>query len=1475
MPLNKTIFPLVLTGGVDLKSDPKNTLPGKLALLENGLFVSRNRITKRPGRALAMSLPSGSGQMLAAYSPLLSQIDRGELLAGDGQSLYSRTQGGTADPRGPLASLAVARQPVQRSAASALAPDIAYDSGSQLRFHAWQEDASSGHVSYAAFDPAGLARVTPRRLMSAAGFAPKCLALSPYFLAFTHSGAALQHVAVPAASPDSPAVAIAFSSDLASPYAYDACVANGIAWVAYNSIAGGVRLFAVLPNLAVLGPYVVAGTQGRAVGCAPAADGLHVLVAWSDGTTVRRQAMTAAIPSVTSGGSANIETIAGVTSVAVDPSGRTYYSVSGSAANPTADPSNSYSRYVRTAASGGSPGDLARSVALAGKPLWDGARSYVPLAFQTPLQSTYFLARQDGYVCAKWLPGLGGGLASEPILPEFPNTSGTVYTTVALEQVEAQSGNANVTAVLGVDAISVDLFDPRSSYQHDILADGIHFGGGVLQEYDGVAVVEHGFNVFPENIVLTSAPLGGAIASGSHAYQATYEWLDGQGRLHRSAPSPVVQASNAIASNPVSEVAATGTTGSLSDYRLNASSRTTAATGTLFAAAASVEQVYPGCQVVGISGQTYPNTFVTAVASGVLSAQISTDIYSLLPATGTEYSVKYRLTGSASVSASSDVWSVGAMAQVPFFGVPQSGSAVLQVFSVSGLTAGMAVTNVNSRVSPGTTISSVDPAALTVTLSAPILTGSSAPVCFFAAGSPSLASVIKPGMGVVDIGSKSTGTITVLSPADGDTFNIGGIPFQGTSHGNAISFVDGAPAFSVNGGSDTITANIIATAINRPYYGGVIGFSTVPNVGDVITVVSTRFQAGNVSDGGTTFATGSSVIDAMSNLADAINSTLGPTVTASRGNNDGKELVLVVSDFPGALSYEPVSSTSSVSASVTPSDALHFYDTGLVATSNGSVVSVTSRQPGASANVSWSSTTSSITLSPGGALAGGADPVITGVARVRSADAAAGTVVLDQTSFSSASHNSLVFQDLFSVRADIPSLRITGKTGFQTKLWRSLADVAGVLYLVGTATGSSADFQSVGDALSDRDAAGQLQLYTAGGVLENDPAPPCGSVVVFKNRLVVLDSEFPFTLWFSKQVVPGLPAEFSAFQVINLDPRGGPATALGVLDDKLIVFKRTEVFYITGDGPDPTGANNDFSDPQLVSTDTGCNNPRSVALVRDGIMFQSDKGWYLLGRGLATEYIGMEVEPYNGQPATSARLDAAHNRTYFTLDGGPALVYDYQFGQWDVFTPLSAVDSAIYQGNFTYLDAAGNAWEETPGQFLDGVQPVKLRLATGWLALNQIQGFQRVYKVLILGEFNGAHILLVKIAYDYEPDFSQVVTIDNRSRFSAQAFGAQSQFGGSSLVPLAMGQLPMGSGLMGAAGPGGPVGTDDQLFGGPLQVYQFRVFPSRQKCQAIKVMVEDVQVVSGASEGFNISAITLELAGKGGAFKLGPGQSFG
>src|SRR6185437_12680034 len=104
----------------------------------------------------------------------------------------------------------------------------------------------------------------------------------------------------------------------------------------------------------------------------------------------------------------------------------------------------------------------------------------------------------------------------------------------------------------------------------------------------------------------------------------------------------------------------------------------------------------------------------------------------------------------------------------------------------------------------------------------------------------------------------------------------------------------------------------------------------------------------------------------------------------------------------------------------------------------------------------------------------------------------------------------------------------------------------------------------------------------------------------------------------------------------------------------------------------------------------------------------------------------------------------------FTLDNGTALVYDYFFEQWSVYTNISAVDACIFDSNFTYIQSGGSIFTEDQSVFTDNGSFIQLSLTTSWLSFAGVQGFQRVKQLLILGSYKSPHTLQVNVASDFQ-----------------------------------------------------------------------------------------------------------------------------
>jgi hypothetical protein len=437
-----------------------------------------------------------------------------------------------------------------------------------------------------------------------------------------------------------------------------------------------------------------------------------------------------------------------------------------------------------------------------------------------------------------------------------------------------------------------------------------------------------------------------------------------------------------------------------------------------------------------------------------------------------------------------------------------------------------------------------------------------------------------------------------------------------------------------------------------------------------------------------------------------------------------------------------------------------------------------------------------------------------------------------------------------TVNVTIPTLRVTAKTNVACVVYRTEASGL-VFYRVSSLTSptfnsTTADTVTFSDTTADSGIIGNNQLYTTGGEVENISVPATEIFLNFKNRIIAVPAENKSQWWYSKQIVPGFPVEFSDSLVNNMDQYGGEVRAVGVLDDKIIFFKENVKFYVYGSGPSAAGTNGNYSEPERVTGDTGCVNQRSIVSTPMGLMYQSPKGIYLLGRDIVDKYIGSPVEDYTqGFEATSAVLMAENNQVRFTMDSGVTLVYDYFVDQWSVDSGLSARDSTLWMGaNYATIRSSGQVLIEDPSIYTDAGRFVKLKMKTGWINFAQVQGFQRVRKMLLLGEYKSPHRLRISIAENFNGSAFQNLYINAGDDLETEAYGDDSTYGSM------------------------------DYYGGAFPSYNFRVFLERQKCTSLQVTIEDTQS-SNFGEGYSLSNIAFEVGVKKGLNKLKAGASYG
>lgn len=457
----------------------------------------------------------------------------------------------------------------------------------------------------------------------------------------------------------------------------------------------------------------------------------------------------------------------------------------------------------------------------------------------------------------------------------------------------------------------------------------------------------------------------------------------------------------------------------------------------------------------------------------------------------------------------------------------------------------------------------------------------------------------------------------------------------------------------------------------------------------------------------------------------------------------------------------------------------------------------------------------------------------TSTVNVTAVDATSNTITVDAVSGSTGT-NDYTIGNLYSIKLNIPTLRITDKIDNPVVLsvWRTelnettfyrCTKVQSPLY-----NDVTVDYVSFTDTVPDVDLQGDDLLYTTGGVVENIEIPAVDLLTSYRSRMIGVPAESPYSFWYSKQVIPGTPVQFSDLFTSNIDQKGGPITGLVSMDDKLILFKQSLIYYMVGDGPTATGINNDFTQPTLISSDSGCINKKSIVITPIGTMYQSAKGIYLVDRALDVKYIGSDVEAYNGITITSAQLVSNFNQVRFTLATGITLMYDYYFQQWSIFKNYDAQDAAtvgISNVSATYymLKLDGTVNKETNGQYLDNGSYIPLKIQTNWLNMAGLQGYERFYKVLVLGHYKSPHNLTFNSYFDFDETAFQDTVI--------------------------------------------PVETDPG-------VYQYRIFLNRQKCESIRFSLED-SGIAPLGEGYQLSAIAFEVGIKQGLNKMAAAVSYG
>lgn len=445
-----------------------------------------------------------------------------------------------------------------------------------------------------------------------------------------------------------------------------------------------------------------------------------------------------------------------------------------------------------------------------------------------------------------------------------------------------------------------------------------------------------------------------------------------------------------------------------------------------------------------------------------------------------------------------------------------------------------------------------------------------------------------------------------------------------------------------------------------------------------------------------------------------------------------------------------------------------------------------------------------------------------------------------------------------SVEILVPTLRLTQKTNVIIELYRT--ENNGTLFYkvtdttTPTANDSTVDTVTITDTIADTSGGSPVlatreALYTTGGVLENIAADGARLITRYKNRIILAGQE-DNVLQYSKIALEGAPVEFNDTLTLKIPSDGQTETAIIEMDEKLIIFKESAIYYIAGDGPNNLGEQDNFTEPELISSDIGCSEADSVVLTPLGVMFKSLKGIYVLSNSLNLTYVGDRVEGYNDLTIKSANVVGELNQVRFVTSGDLTLVYNYHLDKWATFTNHGGTSSVVIGNDYYYLRNDESVFKENRTVFSDNGAPIKMRVVTGWLYLGDIQGFQRIYKTLVLGSYKSNHKVKIRVAYDFVNIFKHEKVFDITDFINVNKYGEESPYGEPTTSYY---------------------GSSNDTSGNR---YQYRVDMKQQKCQSVKLWIEDMQSAT-VGEGLTISGITFQVGMKGGPFRIESNRQYG
>lgn len=307
----------------------------------------------------------------------------------------------------------------------------------------------------------------------------------------------------------------------------------------------------------------------------------------------------------------------------------------------------------------------------------------------------------------------------------------------------------------------------------------------------------------------------------------------------------------------------------------------------------------------------------------------------------------------------------------------------------------------------------------------------------------------------------------------------------------------------------------------------------------------------------------------------------------------------------------------------------------------------------------------------------------------------------------------------------------------------------------------------VNDGLSDTGAATRPVLYTQGGPVEHNSPEMAGYISASSARLSVAGLARTNEFQESKEQELDEAINFSGLSsFIGRAPN--PINGILSLDGIRLLFTRTDLYFVAGEGPanDGSGA---LPQPVLLASPGGLKDWRSLLNGPDGVWAQfDDEKLYRIPRGSgAPEWLGVDIQDtLRSYPVvTGACRNRADDCIVFSCENtgssdGRLVVRSLRTGLWTEDSPplqtSQGVEAVCSFGDRIAYISGGVVYRQHPTSFADISGTV---IETQWklhpLYPFELGGYGTMHAVLVTGEFRSAGTLALRVSYDDGVNFTE------------------------------------------------------------------------------------------------------------------------